>query len=99
MRTAKKVKALEELRDGMEDVQKEIMNQIMQLQIKSQKAKGNARQAQQNLVDAMWGGSGGDSSGTFVTGATLSPLQTTKRGRRRRRTTRKSTPTWPTTKH
>jgi len=80
MRTAKKVKALEELRDGMEDVQKEIMNQIMQLQIKSQKAKGNARQAQQNLVDAMWGGSGGDSSGTFVIGATLSPLQITKRG-------------------
>ena len=77
------MKVLEEQRDGMEDVQKEIMNNIMQLQIKSQKAKSANRQAQQALVDAMWGSnnnSASQSSNLMDGMRPLSPLLITKKG-------------------
>jgi len=66
----------------MEDVQKEIMNNIMHLQIKAQKAKTKSRLAQQALVDAMWGGDNSQSSGTNLMDGMrpLSPLLITKHG-------------------
>eukprot|EP00520_Triparma_pacifica_P004320 CAMPEP_0118657012 /NCGR_PEP_ID=MMETSP0785-20121206/13786_1 /TAXON_ID=91992 /ORGANISM="Bolidomonas pacifica, Strain CCMP 1866" /LENGTH=284 /DNA_ID=CAMNT_0006549891 /DNA_START=51 /DNA_END=902 /DNA_ORIENTATION=+ len=49
-----RVSELEEERDGLEDVIKGIMNNIMVLQVESQKARSLARQAQEALVNAMW---------------------------------------------
>jgi hypothetical protein len=49
-----RVAELEEERDGLEDVIKSIMNNIMVLQVESQKARSLARQAQEALVNAMW---------------------------------------------
>lgn len=78
----KRVKALELQRDGMEDVQKDIMNNIMQLQIKSQKAKSASRQAQQALMEQMWGSSNSSSTNTnLIDGMRpLSPLLITRHG-------------------
>ena len=68
---------LEEERDGLEDVTKEIMNNIMVLQVESQKARSLARNAQQALVDAMWrkdAPAGGRSKRMTLAGEPLMPL-------------------------
>jgi len=71
-----RVAELEEERDGLEDVIKGIMNNIMVLQVESQKARSLARQAQEALVNAMWRKeeTGGKNRRQTLAGEPLMPL-------------------------